>query len=113
MERKTKRIATTAAAVVLVAGAGIGIATAAGAAGGDDSQGPITGSELKRASSVALESTGGGRVTGSEIHDEEGYYEVEVTLDSGKQVDVHLDQSFHVLDSSADREGDKGADSGR
>ena len=41
-------------------------------------------------------------MTGSEVGDEEGYYEVEVTLDDGSQVDVHLDRSFKVIDSSGD-----------
>jgi hypothetical protein len=56
---------------------------------------------------VALQETGGGKVTGSEIHDEEGYYEVEVTKD-GKQTDVHLNQDFSVKNSSADKGNDSG-----
>ena len=45
----------------------------------------------------------------TEIRDEEGYYEVEVELDNGRHADVHLDQSFHVLDSSEDRGSDAGS----
>src|SRR4051812_32139949 len=105
MERRTKRIATLATAGVLVIGAGIGIATSAGAAGGDDTEGPITGAALQRASAVALAETGGGRVTGSEVGDEDSYYEVEVTLDGGHQVDVQLDRTFRVVSSAADHEG--------
>jgi uncharacterized membrane protein YkoI len=41
-------------------------------------------------------------VTGTEISDEDSYYEVEITLGDGQQVDVQLDASFHVLDSDAD-----------
>ena len=71
--------------------------------GPDDGAGqPITGSEFQRASAVALDAAGGGRVTGSEKHDEEGYYEIEVTRSDGSQVDVHLDKSLNVLDVSAD-----------
>lgn len=71
--------------------------------GRDDGAGqPITGSELRRASAVALDAAGGGKVTGNEKHDEEGYYEIEVTRSDGSQVDVHLDQSLSVLDVSAD-----------
>jgi uncharacterized membrane protein YkoI len=104
VNRKTKWLVGSAAAVVVVAAAGTGIAVAS--AGDDDgSETPITGSALERASAVALEETGGGRVTETEAGDEEGAYEVEVTLDDGRQVDVHLDEDFRVLNSSSDREG--------
>jgi uncharacterized membrane protein YkoI len=93
-------------AVVAIAALAVGGAAIAGAAGGgDDGSGkPITGPDLDRASAIALQQTGGGKVTGSEVGDEEGYYEVEVTRADGKQVDVHLDRSFHVLASKPDRE---------
>jgi hypothetical protein len=81
---------------------GIGIAQAAG---GTDGEAPITGAALDKASAAALRHTGGGRVTGTEIGDEDGYYEVEVTLDGGRQVDVHLDRDLNVLGSEADRDG--------
>lgn len=58
---------------------------------------PITGSALERASAVALQYIGEGTVTDSEIDDEEGYYEIEITLDNGNEVDVHLDESFNVI----------------
>jgi hypothetical protein len=45
-------------------------------------------------------------VTGTEVGDEESYYEVEVTLDDGSQVDVQLDRQFAVVSSSADSEDD-------
>ena len=97
----TKMWIAGGAAALLVAGTGAAIAAASGH--GDDGEGrPITGQELDRASATALKETGGGRVTGSEVGDEEGYYEVEVTLDDGSQVDVHLDRSFNVIDSSGD-----------
>ena len=57
---------------------------------------PITGTALERASAVALEYIGEGRVTDSEIGDEEGYYEIEITTNEG-EVDVHLDEEFNVL----------------
>jgi hypothetical protein len=96
------------AGVVLVALA-IGGAAIAGATGGGDDDGTdkaITGNALERAKAVALEHTGGGTVTGTEAGDEEGAYEVEVQRSDGSQVDVHLDRSFHVIDSAAD--GDQG-----
>jgi hypothetical protein len=41
-------------------------------------------------------------VTETEVGDEESYYEVEVTLDDGSQVDVQLDENVNVVGSSAD-----------
>ena len=58
---------------------------------------PITGSALDRASAVALDHIGEGRVTDTEMGDEEGFYEIEVTLSKGDEVDVHLDEDFNVL----------------
>ena len=46
----------------------------------------------------------------TEVGDEESYYEVEVTLDDGTQVDVQLDRDFQVVGSSADLEEADGAD---
>jgi uncharacterized membrane protein YkoI len=96
-----------AVAAALVVGAGAVSGGAAIAAGGDDdgTDSPITGSALDHATAAALEHTGGGRVTGTEIGDEESYYEVEVTLDSGRQVDVQLDKGFNIVSSEGDREG--------
>jgi uncharacterized membrane protein YkoI len=102
MDKRTKVAGALAAA--LVAGAiGTGIAAAAG--GDDDAnEVSITGSALEKASSAALDHTGGGRVTGTEAGDEESYYEVEVTLDDGSQVDVQLDRDFNVVGSEGDDE---------
>jgi uncharacterized membrane protein YkoI len=58
---------------------------------------PITGIALDQASAAALDYIGEGRVTETEVGDEEGYYEVEITRDNGNQVDVHLDEAFNVL----------------
>jgi uncharacterized membrane protein YkoI len=99
---KRKALIAIAGAAALAALSG-GLALAA--TRGDDSEQPITGSALASASAAALEHTGGGRVTETEVGDEEGFYEVEVTLANGREVDVHLDRSFHVIDSSADRAG--------
>ena len=107
MQRKTMVIG---AGVALVAAAAIGTGVAM-ASGGDDNEEPITGDALNQASAAALEYTGEGRVTETEVGDEESYYEVEVTLDDGSQVDVQLDESFHVVSSSADHE-DTGTDDG-
>ena len=98
MERKTKWVAGAAIAIAAIGGGtGVGIAS-----GGDDAEAPISGNALERASEAALAHTGGGEVTGTEVADEESYYEVEVTLDDGSQVDVQLDESFNVVGDEGD-----------
>jgi len=99
--------------VLAIAALGAGGAAIAGAAaGGDDGGGDkaITGTALDRASAAALRATGGGKVTETEVGDEESYYEVEVTRPDGSQVDVQLDRGFNVVGSAAD--GDHGEDEG-
>ena len=72
--------------------------------GGSDNSGPIIGDALDKARAAALAYTGGGQATETEVGDEEGYYEVEVVLADGRQVDVHLDRDFNVLNSQGDRD---------
>jgi hypothetical protein len=98
-------------AVAAIAG-GTGLAVANGGVG-DDNEVPITGTALEMASAAALAHTGEGRVTETEAGDEDGAYEVEVTLDNGSQVDVHLDADFKVINQVADEEtaGDNDNDS--
>jgi hypothetical protein len=94
--------------IAVIVAAGI-TARATMAGGGDDSEGPITGNALEKASAAALAHTGGGRVTDTEVGDEESLYEVEVTLDDGSQVDVQLDADFNVVGSENERgEDDEG-----
>lgn len=96
--------------VVAVAVAG-GIIGTTVASGTSDNEEPIRGAALEQASAAALAHTGGGRVTDTEAGDEDAYYEVEVTLDDGTQVDVHLDQEFNVVGDESDGAGeDEGAD---
>jgi hypothetical protein len=96
------------AAILIVGGSAGGLAIATG---GDDDEAPITGEALQQASDAALEHTGEGRVTETEVGDEESYYEVEVTLDDGSQVDVQLDEDFNVVgDEEDDENEDEGAD---
>jgi hypothetical protein len=101
MQRRRLIIIGSAVAAVALLGAGIGIAAGAGS---DDSEPPITGEALQRASEAALAHTGGGRVTETEAGDEDSYYEVEVTLDDGTQVDVQLDEQFNVVGDEADND---------
>ena len=96
-------------AVVAIALGGTAVAVAV--TGGDDNEAPITGSALERATAAALDHTGEGRVTETELGDEESYYEVEVTLDDGTQIDVQLDRDFQVVgDEADDDDNDDGRD---
>jgi len=104
-----KRIYWVIASLAVLAVA-LGAVTLTAVAQGGDSDQPITGPALEDASQAALEHTGGGRVTGTEVGDEETYYEVEVTLDDGSQVDVQLDENFNVVGHAADQEGAKDQD---
>jgi hypothetical protein len=101
MRRRSRWVVAAAVAVAAIGGA---TTIAAASYGGDDSERPITGDALNKASAVALAHTCSGAVTGSEVGDEDGYYEVEVTLADGRQVDVHLDRDFNLLNTRADQE---------
>jgi hypothetical protein len=107
MTKQRKLIAIGAGVLALAVG-GAGVAVATG--GGDDSEAPIEGAALDRASAAALAHTGGGEVTETEVGDEESYYEVEVTLDDGRQVDVQLDRDFNVVGDEADDAGEDDTD---
>ena len=129
MTDKLKLAAGTAAAIAALGLGGAAIAGASGRGsdtttdkpvagqesdrGGDKAEKPdkpIRGQALQRAKAVALQATGGGKVTDTEVGDEEGAYEVEVTRADGSQVDVHLDKRFNVLNQSSD--GGKGDERG-
>lgn len=100
MNRRAKLL-IVGASVLALAGSGAGVAIATG---GDDSERSITGPALDEASAAALDHTGGGTVTETEVGDEESFYEVEVTLDDGSQVDVQLDRDFKVVGDAPDEE---------
>ena len=98
------RIIITAVTVGALIAGGTAIAGAAG--GGDDAtERAISGSALEHAEAAALAAEPG-RVTGTEVGDEESYYEVEVTRADGSQVDVQLDRDFNVVTSKGDSEND-------
>ena len=100
MRKRTIIITITAAGALAAGGTAI-------AAGGDDdaTDKPISGSALEKAKAAALADTPG-RVTETEVGDEESYYEVEVTRPDGSQVDVQLDRNFNVVSSKTDSEDD-------
>ena len=102
MQRRTKIIAGAAIAAAAAVG-GTGVALAGG--GGDDSEAPIRGTDLERASAAALEHTGEGTVSETEVGDEESLYEVEVRLPDGSSMDVQLDESFDVVGDKVDDDG--------
>jgi hypothetical protein len=106
MRNRTRWIIVAGAAIA-AAGVGGGIAAASGA----DHSSPISEPDRARAEAAALAYVGGGRVTETEVGDEESFYEVEVTLPDGRQIDVQLDESFHVVGSSTDEQpSDEGAE---
>ena len=105
MRDKLKGVLIAIAAVAVLAVGGTAIAGAAGGGDDDATDRAISGQSLDRASAAALAETGGGKVTETEVGDEEGAYEVEVTRADGSQVDVHLNKDFKVLGSVADNDG--------
>jgi uncharacterized membrane protein YkoI len=105
--RIVRKVVIVVALLVAVAAIAAGIAVGSG---GRDSETPITGTALERASDAALAHTGGGRVTDTEAGDEEGAYEVEVTLADGSEVDVHLDAAFNVLGDEAESGSEESGD---
>ena len=113
-----------AAGVLTVAGIGTAVASSSSAAidqhaevengeqdagqeaAEDQAEGPDTPisdqDALARASDAALswlqsEHGASGTVSATEVGDEESYYEIEVTLDDGRQVDVQLTETFEVV----------------
>ncbi len=105
MDRKKLMFAAAATAAALVVG-GAGTAIATSSTDDDASDTAIQGPALEKASKAALAETQGGKVTETEIDDEESYYEVEVTLDNGDQVDVQLDRDFQVVGTKVDSESE-------
>jgi hypothetical protein len=97
-----RKIAAIIVALIALAGIGGGVALAGGVL--DDNEEPITGPAYDKAVEAALNHTGEGRVTETEVGDEDSYYEVEVTLDDGSQVDVQLDEDFNVVGANPDIE---------
>jgi uncharacterized membrane protein YkoI len=93
-------MASTVLGLAVATGAGVAVAASAG--DDDEAERSITGTALERASAAALAHTGGGEVTDTEVGDEESYYEVEVTLEDGTEIDVQLDEAFNVVGDETD-----------
>jgi uncharacterized membrane protein YkoI len=99
-----KRIYWVAALVAILVVALGAVTLTAVAQQGDDDQ-PITGPALEQATKAALDYTGGGTVTETEVGDDGAAYGVEVRLDDGRQVEVNLDANFNVIGQEADDDG--------
>ncbi|MGZ5324339.1 MAG: PepSY domain-containing protein [Solirubrobacterales bacterium] len=108
---RNRKIIAVAAAVAALGGGGAAIASATGVGDDDDgSEQAISGAALDQASAAALEHTGGGTVSDTEVGDEESLYEVEVTLPDGSQTDVQLDEQFNVVGDETDSAGEDEAE---
>jgi uncharacterized membrane protein YkoI len=94
-----KLIIGTAALAVLFAGGGVAVAA------GHDDGGPLPPEARQRATTAALDATGGGRVNSVERDSENGAtWEVEVTRPDGTTVDVRLDARYRVVVVEGDHE---------
>jgi hypothetical protein len=101
MDRRTRWIVGGALTVAVVGGgASVAIANGVG-----DSDEPLTGSALEKASAAALEHTGGGTVLEAEAGDDGAAYGIEVRLADGRVVEVTLDEGFHVVGQQVDEDG--------
>jgi uncharacterized membrane protein YkoI len=101
-----KRIVVVLASTAVLTAAAVSSAVAM--SGDDDArERSIPAADRGQAERAALEETGGGTVTGTEVNDEESKYEVEVTLDNGTQVDVQLDADFQVVSTEDDGRQDE------
>jgi len=99
-----KRIYWVIALVAVLVVALGAVTLTAVAQSGDDDQ-PITGPALEQATKAALDYTGGGTVTETEVGDDGAAYGIEVRLDDGRQVEVNLDANFNVIGQEADDDG--------
>ena len=101
--RTPKRMAIVLASTAVLT---VGAMGAAAAIDGDDDaqERPIPAGDYEQAEQAALQETGGGRVSSTEVEDEkdDNMYEVEVTLDDGSQVEVELDAAFEVVGTEND-----------
>lgn len=121
MKKRTIWITSAAAAGVLALG-GTAIAYAAtdgfdtdddraGTSQGTERSDELTGADLEQATDAALAETGGGEVVDAEREDDrDAAYEVDVKLDSGKYVEVSLDENFDVVTTVDDDDDDDDAD---
>lgn len=102
MNTRTRWMAGGVLAAVIALG-GVGLAIANG--GDSDTDTPLSGNALERAKEAALRHTGGGTVIETEVGDGGAAYGVEIRLDDGSVVEVHLDADFKVIGQESDDDG--------
>lgn len=102
---KSRRVLIPAVAALAVIGVGGGLFAASIA---DDD---LAGDTRDKASEVALQEAGGGTVTDAE--EDDGFYEIEVTLKDGTEVDVRLDKDYEVVSTETDGPDDDRYDDDR
>ena len=88
------------AITALVASGGV-IASAVG--GGDDQ--PITGPALAECTAAALAEHPGGTVTETEVGDDGAAYGVEIRVEDGSEIEVHLNEKCQVIGQEVDDDG--------
>jgi hypothetical protein len=91
-------------AISVLAGTEGILATVVEAAGGDDDR-PISGEARDKCIAAALAEHPGGTVTETEVGDDGAAYGVEVRLEDGSQVEVHLNENCQVIGQEADDDG--------
>lgn len=101
MQRRPKWIVGGVATMAALGAAGAGIA-----AGGGGNGAPLTDDRWEQAVAAALDYTGGGTVTETEVDDDGAAYEVEIRKPDGSQVEVQLDRNFAVTGSQVDDDPD-------
>ena len=95
-----KRSHWTLALVALLAVVVVGTLVAATHDGDDDQA--ITGQALEECTAAALAENPGGTVTETEVGDNGAAYGVEIRLDDGSQVEVHLDENCQFIGQEPD-----------
>ena len=77
-----------------------------------DDDKPLTGAALDKATAAALEHTGGGTVTETEVGDDGAAYGVEVRLDDGARSRSAWTRTSRVIGQEADDDGAADEDDG-
>ena len=108
---RLKKILAGVAALAALALCGAAIAGATGGNGSEASDAPdqaITGPAAKKAGDAALAAVGDGDVESVEATDEASpaAYEVKVSRDGGKVIEVQVAKDFSVVAQKPDDEGD-------
>lgn len=102
---RSKKLAVAAVATVALAGGGTTYAFASTGNASDPTSDDValTGSTLRQATQAALDATGGGTLLeATEGNEGNVAYELDITTNDGKTVEVQLDKAFHVTHQETD-----------